>query len=64
MDLKSAFEAGGYSCALAATLAEGRAALLESRFNLIVLDVQLPDGDGVEFLAELKAAAGYAGRSR
>jgi CheY-like chemotaxis protein len=56
MDLKSAFEAGGYSCALAASLAEGRAALLESRFNLIVLDVQLPDGDGVEFLAELKAA--------
>ena len=56
MDLKSAFETGGYSCALAASLAEGRAALLESRFNLIVLDVQLPDGDGVEFLAELKAA--------
>jgi CheY-like chemotaxis protein len=56
IDLKSAFEAGGYSCALAASLAEGRAALLESRFNLIVLDVQLPDGDGVEFLAELKAA--------
>ena len=55
MDLKSAFEGGGYSCALAASLAEGRAALLEARFNLIVLDVQLPDGDGVEFLAELKA---------
>ena len=60
MDLKSAFEGGGYACALAASLAEGRAALLEARFNLIVLDVQLPDGDGVEFLAELKAALGYA----
>ena len=57
MDLKSAFEGGGYACALAASLAEGRAAMLEARFNLIVLDVQLPDGDGVEFLAELKAAS-------
>jgi len=55
MDLKAAFEGGGYACALAASLAEGRAALLEGLFNLIVLDVQLPDGDGVEFLAELKA---------
>ena len=27
MDLKKAFEAGGYDCTLAASLAEGRAAL-------------------------------------
>jgi two-component system NtrC family sensor kinase len=57
MDLKAAFEAGGFICVIAATLAEGRAALHQSLFNLIVLDVQLPDGDGVEYLAELKAAA-------
>jgi CheY-like chemotaxis protein len=57
MDLKTAFESSGYSCAVAASLTEGRAALSECRFSLIVLDVQLPDGDGVEFLAELKAAA-------
>jgi CheY-like chemotaxis protein len=56
MDLKAAFEADGFACTLARTLTEGRAAL-QSRFDLIVLDVQLPDGDGVEFLAELKAAA-------
>jgi DNA-binding response OmpR family regulator len=55
MDLKAAFEAGGFACTLARTLAEGRTAL-ESLFDLIVLDVQLPDGDGVAFLAELKAA--------
>ena len=55
MDLKSAFETGGYACTLAATLAAGRAALREGIFNLIVLDVQLPDGDGVSFLSELKA---------
>ena len=57
MDLKAAFEAGGYACTVAATLAAGRAALHQSIFELIVLDVQLPDGDGVEFLAEVKAAA-------
>jgi signal transduction histidine kinase/FixJ family two-component response regulator len=58
MDLRAAFEAGGFACTVAITLAEGRAALHQSLFDLIVLDVQLPDGDGVEFLAELKAAAG------
>ncbi len=56
MDLKTAFEADGFVCRVASTLAAGRGALHESHFNLIVLDVQLPDGDGVGFLAELKAA--------
>ena len=55
MDLKTAFETGGYECTLAATLAAGRAALRKCLFDLIVLDVQLPDGDGVAFLSELKA---------
>ncbi|HWJ41543.1 MAG TPA: response regulator, partial [Candidatus Limnocylindrales bacterium] len=57
MDLKGAFEGGGYACTLAATLAAGRAALQDNLFDLIVLDVLLPDGNGVDFLAELKAAA-------
>src|ERR1700688_339305 len=55
MDLKRAFEAEGYECTLPATLAAGREALQKSLFDLIVLDVQLPDGDGVGFLSELKA---------
>jgi DNA-binding response OmpR family regulator len=55
MDLKKAFEAGGWACSEAATLAAGRDALRNGIFNLIVLDVQLPDGDGVSFLSELKA---------
>ncbi len=37
------------------TLQESRAALDGDSFALIVLDVLLPDGDGVEFLQELKA---------
>ena len=58
MDLKSTFEKTGvYACTVATTLAAGRAALQQSHFDLIVLDVQLPDGNGIEFLAELKAAA-------
>ncbi len=57
MGLKTAFEADGYACTVASTLAAGREALRQSLFDLIVLDVQLPDGDGVEFLAELKIAA-------
>jgi CheY-like chemotaxis protein len=57
MDLKAAFDGAGYLCSVTGTLAEGRAILLAGNFDLIVLDVQLPDGDGVEFLAELKAAA-------
>jgi len=55
MDLKKAFESGGWACSEAATLAAGRAALQNGIFDLIVLDVQLPDGDGVSFLSELKA---------
>jgi CheY-like chemotaxis protein len=39
-----------------ATLAEARAALAKSRFSLVVLDVLLPDGDGVEFLREIRDA--------
>jgi len=57
MDLKTAFVSGGFACSVVATLSAGRAALHNSPFDLIVLDVQLPDGDGVEFLAELKAAS-------
>ncbi len=57
MDLQAAFMAGGYDCTSVATLAVGRAALQQRAFDLIVLDVHLRDGDGVEFIAELKAVA-------
>ena len=55
MDLKAAFDAGGFACTVVPSLTDGRAVLQQNRFDLIVLDVQLPDGDGVDFLAELKA---------
>jgi DNA-binding response OmpR family regulator/two-component sensor histidine kinase len=39
------------------TLAEARAALAEERFSLVILDVVLPDGDGIQLLEELRATS-------
>ena len=55
MDLSEAFENAGFEVTPCSTLQESRAALIGNDFALIVLDVLLPDGDGVEFLQELKA---------
>jgi two-component system KDP operon response regulator KdpE len=37
----------------AATIAEGRSALAAGHFDLLLLDVRLPDGDGLELAASL-----------
>jgi two-component system phosphate regulon response regulator OmpR len=47
----------GYRVTVAADLAEARHALQAVMFDLVVLDVMLPDGDGMSFTAEI-------GRSR
>jgi DNA-binding response OmpR family regulator len=54
MDLSEAFLATGFKTLPCASLAEARAALKQRSVALAVLDVLLPDGDGVDFLAELK----------
>lgn len=41
---------------LCRTLAEGRAAWEQSRFDLLVLDVNLPDGSGLELLRQIRQA--------
>lgn len=43
-------EEAGYSVTLAATLSEAKAALASSRFEAGLLDLQLPDGDGLTLL--------------
>lgn len=44
----------GYSVTTAADLAEARRALSTMMFDLVVLDVMLPDGDGIGFTAEIR----------
>lgn len=43
----------GYTVEAAATLAEARAALAEKGFNLAIVDLLLPDGDGMDLVRYL-----------
>ncbi len=47
----------GHDVGCAYTLAEARAATGGERFPVVLLDLQLPDGDGLELLAELRRSA-------
>lgn len=58
MDLHEAFEADGCPTILCADGAQARAAFAAGGFDVAVLDVLLPDADGVELLRELRATAG------
>src|SRR5665213_1600780 len=55
MDLTGAFEAAGFRTVPCATAAEARERLAGERVDVVILDVLLPDADGVEFLSELRA---------
>lgn len=57
MDLAEAFEDAGFAPILCATIAEARVALLRDDIGVVVLDVVLPDGDGVEYLRDIRGAA-------
>lgn len=50
----------GYHSFESRTLNEARAAL-RTKPDVVVIDMHLPDGDGVEFCQELKASADTAG---
>jgi two-component system, NtrC family, sensor kinase len=54
MDLGESFETAGFERVLCSSLAEARDALVAHPFDLIVLDVLLPDGNGIDFLRELR----------
>jgi two-component system, NtrC family, sensor kinase len=57
MDLADAFQAAGFRTALCATGREAREALARENVLLVVLDVILPDADGIDLLQEIRASA-------
>ncbi|WP_238013190.1 response regulator [Dactylosporangium sp. AC04546] len=54
MDLHEAFEADGFRTVLCAGHAEALTALDHVPFEVAVLDVRLPDGDGIDLLRRLR----------
>ncbi|WP_030435360.1 response regulator [Actinoplanes subtropicus] len=61
MDLHDAFTAAGFATLLCATGGEARAAFADGGFDAAVLDVLLPDTDGLELLTELRKLPGRTG---
>jgi two-component system, NtrC family, sensor kinase len=54
MVLDDAFRAAGIVTTLCATIAAARSAILSNSFALIVLDILMPDGDGIDLLREIR----------
>jgi DNA-binding response OmpR family regulator len=51
---KRLFELNGYNVRLAMNLAEARAEIEEHRPDAVILDILLPDGNGLDFLRKLR----------
>jgi two-component system NtrC family sensor kinase len=56
MDLAEAFEAAGLHPLLCSNIREARDAFAAQSIDLVILDVLLPDGDGVELLKEIRTS--------
>jgi DNA-binding response OmpR family regulator len=57
MDLVEMLQAAGLAVVACATGAEARQAIAQRAFSLVILDVLLPDVDGVDLLGEIRASA-------
>ena len=57
MNLVDVLSAADLPVVACASLGEARAALAAEQFALVILDVILPDGDGIELLREIRADA-------
>ena len=55
MNLVEALQSVGIDTEPCSTLAEARDALARNGIGLVILDVMLPDGDGVDFLTEIRS---------
>jgi two-component system KDP operon response regulator KdpE len=55
--LRSTLHVHGYAVAEAATLAEARVELANTKPDVLLLDLGLPDGEGFELIAELRPAS-------
>ncbi len=61
MNLTELLEAAGLPTVACATGEEARTALAKDRFSLVILDVLLPDADGVDLLEEIRAMPSAGG---
>ena len=52
---KKFLEKAGYATSEAGTLAEGRAKVEARRYDAVLLDMKLPDGNGVDFVPDIRA---------
>ena len=46
----------GYEIRAVSTLAEAREAIASRHYDVVVLDMQLPDGNGMDWIGELRQA--------
>ncbi len=53
--LRLLLEEGGYLVKVASSLEEGRKAFVEDSFDLVLCDIIMPDGNGLDLLQEMKA---------
>jgi len=60
MDIGEALQAEGFETVLCADLRSARDALVREGAVLVVLDIVLPDGDGLDFLKELRSSPATA----
>src|ERR1700724_3208599 len=61
MNLMELLDAAGRPAMACASASEARRVLAENRFALVILDVLLRDGDGIELLEEIRATPSASG---
>jgi two-component system, NtrC family, sensor kinase len=61
MNLAEILDAASLPAVACATLAEARRKLADEHFALVILDILLPDGDGIDLLKEIRAMPSASG---